>query len=123
IANVDLHISEAMSIGVSLRFVLYPCWQDRYKIGPEEIQRFINHMSSQANVIGLFVINIGFKSEALNQATDSKIFLCTNDNLIEIVERCYEDTKKESFLNFGHVIIKDLEFNDGPADLVHINER
>ncbi|CAG8735502.1 19649_t:CDS:2 [Dentiscutata erythropus] len=71
-------------------------------------------MSSQStNVIGLFVTNIGFKSEALNQAADSKIFLCTNDDLIEIIERCYEDIKKESFLNFGDVIIDDLEFNDG----------
>ncbi|CAG8473398.1 17468_t:CDS:2 [Dentiscutata heterogama] len=63
---------------------------------------------------------MGYKRESLNQAANSKIFLCTNDDLLEIIERCYEDTKNESYLNFGDVIIDNLEFNDGKIKRIAI---
>ncbi|CAG8549698.1 17865_t:CDS:2 [Racocetra persica] len=68
--------------------------RQRYMIDQEEIERFITHITNQSrNSIGLFVMNISFKDEAA-------------------MERCCEDKKKENdnSLNFGDVIIDDLEF-------------
>ncbi|CAG8767350.1 10928_t:CDS:1, partial [Cetraspora pellucida] len=55
--------------------------------------------------------------EAVNQVKNlnRKIILCTDENLLEMMERCYEDHKKDddNYLNFGDVIIDNLEFEDG----------